>query len=103
AVVLTRGSSRARRAVALQARVNRRPRRGARARHVERPMIARPSHEVRPYREGDVELDALSLLKTDHDKVKKLLAEHQSTTESGVKTREELFATIKAELTVHEV
>jgi hemerythrin-like domain-containing protein len=48
-------------------------------------------------------LDALSLLKTDHDKVKKLLAELESTTERGVKTREELFATIKGELTVHEV
>jgi hemerythrin superfamily protein len=43
------------------------------------------------------------MLKADHDKVKKLLTELESTTERGVKTRAELFATIKGELTVHEV
>ena len=48
-------------------------------------------------------MDALTLLKTDHDKVKRLLNELESTTERGVKTREELFATIKGELTLHEV
>jgi hypothetical protein len=48
-------------------------------------------------------MDALTLLKTDHDKVKRLLDELESTTERGVKTREELFATIKGELTLHEV
>jgi len=47
-------------------------------------------------------MDALTLLKHDHDKVKKLLAELETTTERGVKTRSELFATIKGELTVHE-
>ena len=48
-------------------------------------------------------MDAISLLKADHDKVKKLLTELETTTERGVKTREELFSTIKGELTVHEV
>jgi len=48
-------------------------------------------------------MDALKLLKTDHDKVKKLLADLEETTERGVKTRQELFATIKGELTIHEV
>ena len=48
-------------------------------------------------------MDALAMLKTDHDKVKKLLADLESTTERGVKTREELFARIKSELTVHEI
>jgi hemerythrin superfamily protein len=48
-------------------------------------------------------MNALTLLKTDHDKVKRLLAELESTTERGVKTREELFATIQRELTVHEI
>jgi predicted DNA-binding protein len=48
-------------------------------------------------------MDAIALLKADHDKVKKLLTELESTTERGVKTRSELFATIKGELTVHEV
>ena len=47
-------------------------------------------------------MDAITLLKTDHDKVKKLLTELESTTERGVKTREELFATIKGELMAHE-
>jgi hemerythrin-like domain-containing protein len=48
-------------------------------------------------------MDAISMLKADHDKVKKLLDELETTTERGVKTRAELFATIKGELTIHEV
>ena len=48
-------------------------------------------------------MDAITMLKTDHDKVKQLLTELETTTERGVKTRQELFATIKGELTVHEV
>jgi predicted DNA-binding protein len=48
-------------------------------------------------------VDAIALLKADHEKVKKLLAELETTTERGVKTRSELFATIKGELTVHEI
>jgi hypothetical protein len=48
-------------------------------------------------------MDAIALLKADHDKVKKLLTELETTTERGVKTRTELFATIKGELTVHEI
>ena len=47
-------------------------------------------------------MDALQLLKADHDKVKKLLTEGDATTERAEKTRTELFATIKRELTVHE-
>ena len=47
-------------------------------------------------------MNALTLLKADHDKVKKLLDEGESTTERGEKTRTELFATLKAELTIHE-
>jgi hemerythrin superfamily protein len=43
------------------------------------------------------------MLKADHDKVKALLEDLDATTERGVKTREELFATIKGELTVHEI
>src|SRR5437868_2852491 len=48
-------------------------------------------------------MDAISMLKTDHDKVKGLLTDLESTTERGVKSRSELFATIKGELTVHEI
>ena len=47
-------------------------------------------------------MDAMSLLKEDHQKVKKMLAELESTTERGVKTREELFTRVKQELVVHE-
>jgi hypothetical protein len=43
------------------------------------------------------------MLMDDHDKLKKLLAELEATTERGVKTREELFTRIKRELTVHEI
>jgi hemerythrin-like domain-containing protein len=47
-------------------------------------------------------MDAVQLLKEDHDKVKKILEDLDSTTERGVKTREELFTKIKRELEVHE-
>jgi hypothetical protein len=47
-------------------------------------------------------MDALSLLKADHDKVKKMLAEGEETTDRAEKTRTELFATLKAELMIHE-
>jgi hemerythrin superfamily protein len=47
-------------------------------------------------------MDAMSLLKEDHRKVKKILAELESTTERGVKTREELFTKVKQELVSHE-
>jgi hypothetical protein len=47
-------------------------------------------------------MDALSLLKADHDKVKKMLAEGENTTERGEKTRTELFETLKAEMMLHE-
>jgi hemerythrin-like domain-containing protein len=48
-------------------------------------------------------MDAITMLKADHDKVKGLLADLEATTERGIKTRQELFATIKGELTIHEV
>ena len=48
-------------------------------------------------------MNAITLLKTDHDKVKDLLTQLEGTTERGVKTRAELFATIKGELTVLEI
>ena len=47
-------------------------------------------------------MDALQLLKDDHEKVKKLLEQGESTTERGEKTRTELLATLLRELTVHE-
>jgi hemerythrin-like domain-containing protein len=52
---------------------------------------------------GGSNMDAIAMLKEDHDKVKGLLAQLESTTERGIKTRQELFATIKGELTVHEI
>jgi hypothetical protein len=48
-------------------------------------------------------MDAITLLKADHDKVKGILAELEPTTERAVKTRTELFAKLKSELTVHEI
>jgi hemerythrin-like domain-containing protein len=47
-------------------------------------------------------MDALTLLKRDHDKVKGLLRDLEPTTERAVKTRAELFSRIKSELTIHE-
>ena len=52
--------------------------------------------------ERGTQMDALSLLKEDHDKVKKMLDELESTTERGVKTREQLFTKVRQELEVHE-
>ena len=48
-------------------------------------------------------MDAIALLKADHEKMRGLLNELEATTERGVKTRTELFATIKGELTLHEI
>jgi hemerythrin-like domain-containing protein len=48
-------------------------------------------------------MNALDLLKEDHDRIKPLLAEIKETTERAEKARSELFSRIKAELTVHEV
>jgi hypothetical protein len=48
-------------------------------------------------------MDALTLLRKDHDKVKTLLRELEPTTERAEKTRTELFQQIKTELTVHEI
>jgi len=47
-------------------------------------------------------MDAIALLKQDHQKVKQLMSDLEKTTERGVKTREELFGKLMAELTVHE-
>jgi hemerythrin-like domain-containing protein len=47
-------------------------------------------------------MSAISLLKRDHDTLKGLLKQLESTTERGVKTRTELFERIKQELSVHE-
>ena len=47
-------------------------------------------------------MNALTLLKDDHDRVKKLLEEGDKTTERGEKTRTELFARLKEILTAHE-
>jgi hemerythrin superfamily protein len=47
-------------------------------------------------------MDALKLLEKDHQLVKRLLAEGEDTTERAEKTRAELFARLKRELTIHE-
>ena len=48
-------------------------------------------------------MNAIAMLTDDHRAVKKLLSELETTTERGIKTREELFARIRADLTVHEI
>ncbi|MDQ3937138.1 MAG: hemerythrin domain-containing protein [Chloroflexota bacterium] len=47
-------------------------------------------------------MDALKMLKEDHDRVRKMLEQGDSTTERGVKTRTELFGRLKHELEIHE-
>ncbi|HSD48359.1 MAG TPA: hemerythrin domain-containing protein [Actinomycetota bacterium] len=48
-------------------------------------------------------MDALQMLEQDHEKVKRILEDLDSTTERAVKTREEGLAALKRELTVHEL
>ena len=47
-------------------------------------------------------MDALTLLKSDHDRVKQMLETGEATTERAEKGRLELFAKLKQELTAHE-
>ena len=47
-------------------------------------------------------MNALTLLKDDHDKAKKLMEELAATTERGVRTREEKWTKLLKELTIHE-
>jgi hemerythrin superfamily protein len=47
-------------------------------------------------------VDALTLLKKDHDQVKKLLKDLDDTTDRAIKTRQDLFERLKFSLTVHE-
>ena len=46
-------------------------------------------------------MDALTLLKTDHEKVAGIFEQLDETTERAEKTREELFTKLKQELDVH--
>jgi len=46
-------------------------------------------------------MNAFALLKADHEKVAGIMEKLDSTTERGVKTREELFTQLKTELDVH--
>jgi hemerythrin superfamily protein len=48
-----------------------------------------------------LDMNAFTLLKTDHKKVAELLEKLDSTTERGVKTREDLFTKLKTELDAH--
>ena len=47
-------------------------------------------------------MNALSLLKRDHDEVKKMLATLDETTERAIKTRGETFTKLRSELDIHE-
>lgn len=47
-------------------------------------------------------MDALQLLKGDHEKVKRMLDELDATTERAEKTRTETFERLKHDLTIHE-
>lgn len=47
-------------------------------------------------------MDALTLLKDDHARVKEMLEKLDKTTERAIKTRTQMLAKLKQELTVHE-
>jgi hemerythrin-like domain-containing protein len=46
-------------------------------------------------------MDAFELLKADHEKVSEIFSKLEETTEQAVKTREDLFARLSEELTIH--
>jgi Hemerythrin HHE cation binding domain len=50
---------------------------------------------------GERFMNAFELLKKDHEKVSGIFEKLDSTTERGVKTREELFTQLKQELDIH--
>jgi hemerythrin superfamily protein len=54
-----------------------------------------------PHATKDLTMNAIQLLKDDHKKVRALLAELESTSSRGIKTRTELLAKIGKELRVH--
>jgi hypothetical protein len=47
-------------------------------------------------------MDAIKLLKEDHDRFKELLKEGEETSDRAVATRAKLFETLKRELQIHE-
>ncbi|HEY8861873.1 MAG TPA: hemerythrin domain-containing protein, partial [Candidatus Limnocylindria bacterium] len=47
-------------------------------------------------------MNAIALLKADHEKAKKLMTELEETTERAVKTREQKWTKLLKELTIHE-
>jgi hemerythrin superfamily protein len=47
-------------------------------------------------------VDALTLLKKEHDEVKKMLKDLDATTDRAIKPRQDLFGRLKFSLTVHE-
>ena len=47
-------------------------------------------------------MDVLTLLKEDHDRIKRMLEDGERTTERGEKTRTELFERLKTTLVAHE-
>ena len=48
-------------------------------------------------------MNAVTMLEDEHKTMRGLLDQLESTTERGVKTREELYSKIKGELTLHEL
>ena len=57
---------------------------------------------VHLFSQEEVAVDALKLLKQDHEKVKKLLKELEDTTERAVKTRQKLVEELKRDIKPHE-
>ena len=47
-------------------------------------------------------MDAVTLLKKDHDEVKKMLKDLDATSDRAIKTRQDLFGRLRFSLTVHE-
>jgi hemerythrin-like domain-containing protein len=66
------------------------------------PPPGKPSLANDPTSERKAQVDAMKLLKADHDKVKKMLSEMEKTSERATRKRESMLAELKSELEVHE-
>ncbi len=67
-----------------------------------RPSLAGDLPHIDSKPDGGERMDAIALLKEDHDKAKKLMTELEETTERGVKTRQQEWTKLLKELTIHE-
>ena len=69
--------------------------------HYERPSALRPFALIPVTKLRDSTMNAIDLLKADHERVKGILTQLSESTERGVKKRGELLAKLEMEIAIH--